>query len=179
MDTALEEKVARLRAEILGMRRGVHKGRMKPHKPLLLLAVIELLDRREISENRIRFDERLKNTFSRLFALVQQEGDWCHPSEPFFHLRTSGFWYHKPLRGKERACSELDTSGGGSAGILENIDYVFLDPDSYSLMMYSDIRRDLSQFILSEFFEIRERESLAPMLSVFGAADVQDILGVR
>jgi len=154
------------------MRRGVHKGRTKPHKPLMLLAVIDLLDTRDISEYRIPLDERLKDRFNGLFAGVQQEGDWCHPSEPFFHLRTSGFWFHKPRKGKERACSELDTSGGGSGRILDNIEYAFLDPDSYSLLMYSDVRRELSEMILSEFFEICERESLTPKLSVFDAANL-------
>lgn len=167
MDSALEEKVGLLRSEILAMRRGVHRGRTKPHKPLMLLAVIDLLDRREICENRIQFDERLRKRFSQLFAAVRHEGDWCHPSEPFFHLRSSGFWFHKPRRGKEHACSELDTSGGGGGRILENIDYAFFDPSSYSLLMYSDVRRELSQAILLEFFESREREKLAPMLSVF------------
>lgn len=170
MDSSLEEKTRRLEGEILAIRRGVHKGRAKPHKPLMLLAVIDLLNRRYISENRIPFDDRLKDRFSSLFAAVQREGDWCQPAEPFFHLRTSGFWFHKPRQGRERAYSELRTSGGGSRRILDNIEYAFFDPDSYALLMCPDIRRQLSQMILLNFFEPAERKKLARMLSVFSSS---------
>lgn len=46
MDSALEEKVGRLRDEIHALRYGAYKGRLTPHKPLMFLAVIHLMEKR-------------------------------------------------------------------------------------------------------------------------------------
>ena len=46
MDSALEKKIGRSDGEILALRYGVYKGRTTPHKPLMLLAVIHLMERR-------------------------------------------------------------------------------------------------------------------------------------
>ena len=57
----------------------------------MLLAVLDLTNAKIVNENRIPFNDTLRNKFQKLFIIAYKEGDWCHPSEPFFHLRTSGF----------------------------------------------------------------------------------------
>ncbi len=166
-------KLQRLKAEINSIRRGNYKGRVKPHKPLMLLAVLDLMNAGIITENRVTFDNTLKNKFQELFLIAHKEGDWCHPSEPFFHLRTAGFWFHKPCRGKEKACADLDTSGGGSRRILENIEYAFFDPDSFMGLMDAEARWELLNFILQRFFQSQERRSLLQYLEPKGVGNKQ------
>ncbi|MBA7619329.1 hypothetical protein ES703_26667 [subsurface metagenome] len=166
-------KLQRFKAEINSIRRGNYKGRIKPHKPLMLLAVLDLMNAGIITENRVTFDNTLKNKFQELFLIAHKEGDWCHPSEPFFHLRTAGFWFHKPRRGKEKACADLDTSGGGSRRILENIEYAFFDPDSFMVLMDAEARWELLNFVLQRFFQSQERRSLLQCLEPKGVGNKQ------
>ena len=159
------KKLQRFKAEINSIRRGNYRGRIKPHKPLMLLAVLDLINARIVNENRITFNDTLRNEFRELFIIAHKEGDWCHPSEPFFHLRTAGFWFHKPRKGKEKVCVDLDTSGGGSRRILENIEYAFFDPDSYAVLMDPEARWIVMDFILQKFFDPEERKRLLQYLS--------------
>jgi hypothetical protein len=114
----------------------------------MLLDVWDLVNTKIVNENRIPFNDTLRNKFQELFIIAPKEGDWCHTSEPFFHLHTSGFWFHKPLKEKEKACVDLDTSGGGSRRILENIEYAFFDPDSYEVLMDPEARWIVVDFVL-------------------------------
>ena len=164
MNEQITERLQRLKSEIASVRQGVHRGRTKPHKPILLLTAMDLLARGDIAENRIGFDEILTAQFERLFSVVKNDGDWCHPSEPYFHLRTSGFWFHKPRPGKEKVCAEMDTSGGGSKRILDVIEYAFFDPDSFSVLCDRSARSEATRFVLETFFGAEDRRKLVPLL---------------
>ena len=165
MSDQVTERLHRFKSEIVSIRQGVHRGRTKPHKPILLLTVMDLLARGDIAENRIGFDEVLIARFEHLFSVVKADGDWCHPSEPYFHLRTSGFWFHKPKPGKEKVCAEMDTSGGGSKRILGVIEYAFFDPDSFSVLCDRSARSEATDFVIGTFFGAEERAKLMPLLS--------------
>ena len=158
MEVTISEKTERLISEMKSMRRSQQSGRLKPHKPVMLLTVLDLMQRGEINTNRVVFNQSLCDRFEVLFSAVRQEEDWCQPSAPYFHLRTSGFWFHKPRKGREKACVELDTAGGGSKRITDNIEYAFFDPDSYEVLSKSDGRQDVFEAILSFFFTQHESD---------------------
>lgn len=156
--------VKRFQDELSSIRRDNYRGRIKPHKPLMLLAIIALMDAVVISKNKIVFNGTLKDKFKELFLAVRQEKDWCHPSEPFFHLRSSGFWFHKPRPGRELECVSLDTSGGGNKRILENIEYGFFDPETFELLIDIATRRIIREFVLQNFFSAQENNRLFLLL---------------
>ncbi|WP_152541284.1 hypothetical protein [Kallotenue papyrolyticum] len=123
-------------------------GRKKPHKLVMLLAVIDLFEEGYISQNRIYFDEKLINQFVINFKVYSVDGyDWCQPGPPFFHLRQSGFWFHEIVPGKEKEYKLLTTSGGGKKTILETIEYAYLSDDAYMIMMCPKMRDNLRLFI--------------------------------
>ena len=73
-----------------------------PHKPFLLLIIMEMLESGELSENRIPFRDRSKankSFFTDLIAVFNRGNttNW-QPSlhNPFFHLKTNGFWHLDP-----------------------------------------------------------------------------------
>lgn len=59
----------------------------------MLLAVMKLIDEGIITQNRIVFDELLKASFSECFAQMRQANDRNTPENPFYHLKTEGFWH--------------------------------------------------------------------------------------
>ena len=153
-----------LERKIATLRRGIHRGRTKPHKPIMLLTVLDLFDRGHITHNRVRFDHVLVRRFSDLFGTVRKPGDWCQPAPPFFHLRTSGFWLLKPRAGRESAYAALTTSGGYSRRLVDNVEYAYLDCEAFAAFSNPQSRLALRDFILRTFFTHTERARLRAAL---------------
>src|SRR6187455_1618469 len=92
-------------------KRGSHE---RPHKPVLLLSIIDLLDRRVIRDNAVPLSDELIATFKRYFAVVKREDDQPTIQNPFFHLSGDGFWKLVPLPGKGPMYRPGATSGAPS-----------------------------------------------------------------
>jgi len=138
-----------MKEEIRALRRGSKGGYQRPHKLVLLLSVIELADRGLLQENKIYIKEPLITIFENYFNLVRKKDDWCQPGPPFFHLRSSGFWFHKIKPGREKYYAGLTTTGGGLQTIRNNIDYAYLRDDLFAAILNPSSRRELRCFITS------------------------------
>lgn len=64
----------------------------RPHKPLLLLAALDLIDEGKASPDRIPWCQDLRDRFSARFLQVRKHNDQNTPENPFFHLQTQGLW---------------------------------------------------------------------------------------
>src|SRR3990170_3392234 len=93
--TNITQAISRLKVEITEMQRDTTHGTKKPHKLVMLLAVIDLYEKDLINENKIPFDTNLTDSFSNVFNLIRAKREWNQPAIPYFHLRTSNFWHHK------------------------------------------------------------------------------------
>lgn len=160
---SMQENLVALKKEIQRVQRDITHGHKKPHKLVMLLAVLDLFDKRIVTENKIPFDDNLSESFSNLFNLIRIDGEWNQPAPPFFHLRTSSFWKHKIKDGREAQYSKLSTSGGGSKRIEENIDYAYLSDDVYALFSDGIIRQDIREFLISLLNPMSNFEDSAPL----------------
>lgn len=122
-------------------------GRKSPHKVAMMLAVIELIAKGEIKENRIYFNQALKDEFTRQFLQLAGPDDRNNPHLPFFHLRTSGFWFHQIKPGKLAAYEQLDTASGPGV-IEEHIAYAYLSDELFELLGNSFVRNYLKTALL-------------------------------
>jgi hypothetical protein len=145
---SVTKKILPLAVEIEVMRRGGSKDEQKPHKLFMLCAVLDLFDEGVIAGNRIYFDEKLIRNFEKYFRIYAKDEDWCQPGPPFFHLRSSTFWKHKIKPGRESLYSKLTSSGGGVKRIKDNIEYAYLDENSFALFSEAQYRNELRNIIL-------------------------------
>ena len=113
------------------LRRGSEAEHPRPHKLIMLLAVLDMADDGKLAENRIYFDNDLVERFHRHFSPAARGNDYSQPAPPFWHLRGSGIWFHKIKPGRNDIYSSITTSGGGSKRILENIEYAYLSEEAY------------------------------------------------
>jgi len=162
---AASQDLLQLEAELRAMRLGGIRGRKSPHKLLLLLAVLDRLDAGEVTDNRIQYDPGLTERFRAYFDAVAQEGDWCQPGPPFFHLRSSSFWQHRVLPGREDAYAKLATSGGGDRRILDNIQYAYFTDGAWRVVADAGQRSALRHFIIATFFTAEEQVRLRQVVS--------------
>lgn len=164
----MSDQLKQLERAIASIRLGRAGGRSKPHKPLMLLIVLDLFDANLVEDNRIFYNQDLVERFQEYFEAVKREGDWCQPAPPFFHLRSSDFWRHQVIPGREKQYSGLQTSGGGSKRILDNIQYAYLDKNAFAVFSDPNRRQELRQFILEAFFTPDEQEALRTVLEAQG-----------
>ena len=83
-------------------KRGSHE---RPHKPVLLLAIIDLIDRGEVANNQVLLNEALIKTLKRYFEIVRRRNDQPTIQNPFFHLSRDGFWHLQAKASRDRICS--------------------------------------------------------------------------
>src|SRR6185369_11119352 len=58
-----------------------------PHKPCMLLAVLDLAEAGALEKNEIRYLPNLLERYEAYFDIVRAETDHSNPYFPFFHLR--------------------------------------------------------------------------------------------
>ena len=64
----------------------------RPHKPLLLLAALDLIDEGKAVPDRIPWCQELRDRFTARFLLVRNHNDQNTPENPFHYLQTQAFW---------------------------------------------------------------------------------------
>lgn len=72
-----------------------------PHKPLLLLSVIDLIEEGKIKNNFIELSPELGETFIAYWSLVMPLDKKGKIVYPFFHMKKEGFWKLIPKPGNE------------------------------------------------------------------------------
>lgn len=135
----------------------------KPHKYILLLAILDLINNSTHLDNRFYFDENLKNLFTKYFEKYKHEGDRNRPYTPFFHLKSSGFWHLKAKPGREKILREL-TTVGGPGDITENVDYAYLNDEVFELFVDKNSAAIIRTLILS-ILESRTNQTEVSVIS--------------
>ena len=132
----------------LGRNRNSVKG-YAPHKPFLLLALIELIKHGKITESRIILSDASIEVFKKYSKLIPH---WAYRFEnPFFHLKNDGFWnlYPHALRALKKAPSLGKLRNEGA--------YVMLDAPLFKLLVRAEYREILRQTLISTYFpDLRE-----------------------
>ena len=116
------------------------QGHRSPHKPCMLLAVLDLAAAGGLTENRIEFAPALLERYATYFNAVKSGNDRLNPWLPYYHLRGNlrggeqSFWRHIPRPGREGILGSM-TDATSARQIIDNIDYATLDDELYQLAL--------------------------------------------
>lgn len=110
-------------------------GHSKPHKVCMLLAVMDLIGIGVLTENRIELNDALKHCFSSHFQRLRAGNDADTPENPFFHLRSEGFWHLRYQAGVDG--SKVDRYS------KSKVAYAYLDDELFAFMQSSIVSADL------------------------------------
>ena len=119
-------------------------GNPAPHKPLLLLAVIDFIEQNKVLNNRIEPSTEFVEAFLKYWNLIRS--DRPRIFLPFYYLRSDGFWhlYAKP----DKAIYEFRSM----SQIAENIAYASFDDDLFTLLAKPDTRELIRYAIIETYF---------------------------
>lgn len=128
------------------------RGYTAPHKPILLLSIIELFGEGYYSENRIKPDDVLVRKFETVWKkFISDDTPYsCIMSTPFFHMKSEPFWTLSPSE-------EFEFRTEYSLGQLrKSFSYASLDNNLFELLFDLDNRDRLFESIVGFYFESKK-----------------------
>lgn len=141
---------------IYGLNRDRSSGHEKPHKPVLLLAALELIDKGLASPGRIPFGDDLREAFGRFFDVVRQGNDKPTIENPFYYLQSDGLWSVRTAQGSLMAPL-------GVKQLLE-VQAVGSFDERYQPVLESEFNREcIRESVLSRFFP-KQRDALRAVM---------------
>lgn len=143
--------------DFASLRRKTVNGEKAPHKPILLLAIINLFERGIIQDNYIIVDNSLKLVFSLIWNALKPKTKgiffpnifwamWRMHKELFWHLIPTSEYSYK-LRSLTKEIQEVTEEE-----YKEYVDHVELDSDLAFLLTLDFARNRLKEILLSTYF---------------------------
>ena len=126
-------------------------GKPAPHKALLLLSVIDLVERGVISDCRVPLSDALIQQFKSNTTKLLGESILFQPkiSYPFFHMHSEPFWeLVSPKGGKVE-----DVPGYSLSTLKQHIAYARIDSELFELLKNPNVRAKLRVVLISTYLD--------------------------
>lgn len=122
-----------------------------PHKPLLLLSILDLFAQGSLKTNLIEITPELGDIFSRYWRILMPPDRHGNMALPFFHLRSSSFWHLLPVPGMEalfEGIRQVDTLSQLQKLTLG----AKLDDELFQLLLLEEPRNALRTALINNYF---------------------------
>ena len=125
-------------------------GLHAPHKALLLMSVIDLIEQGIITDSRIYLSDKLIHQFKLNTSLYVGKCKLFQPqiNYPYFHLRSEPFWRLKPMPGVD--IDEI--SNYSVSNLRKKIAFAVIDLELFELLQSSAIARKTLRTILVDTY---------------------------
>lgn len=153
------EKFQKLRTDKSKSRWSESTQYKAPHKPLLLLSVIDLYKHGEIKGNLIELTLDLSELFTLYWSQVTTEDHRGNIILPFFHLRSDKFWHLIPKLGKESFVESVSQIRSGSV-LRETVVGAKLDTELHKLLCIEKNQNILQTTLIKSYFSTKDQNSL-------------------
>lgn len=119
------------------------KGNISVAKPILLMAIIKLIEDRKIMGNKIIYNDDLINCYNNIYKTIYKEVI-TSSVYPFYHLKGELFY---TIKG--------DTSRKTPSGkfLREKIEYASLDDDLWEMLQNNLIREEFKEAIIAKYLK--------------------------
>lgn len=132
----------------------VCKNEFAPHKPILLLSIIDLIDKGELQKNQIVPNKILIDSFKGTWHKYVKSGSnytsdlW----KPFWHMKTEPFWHLVPSKHGFNLDNLVEPGGSAKASdILANIEYASLDSNLFAMLQNKNCRVTIKNAIVETY----------------------------
>lgn len=125
------------------------RGNPAPHKPLLVLAVIDLIEQGAIIENKIEPSPQLVEAFLKYWNLLSIEKPRIFL--PFYHLKSDKFWHLHAKQAQENLLATIHQFKSMSQ-LASIVEYANLDEDLFLLLHKAEAREAIRKTIIETYF---------------------------
>ncbi len=123
-----------------------------PHKPILLLSVIDLIEEGTINKNFIELTPEVGETFTLYWSTVMPPDKKGKIVYPFFHLRKEGFWHLLPQPGQKAILNNV-REVSSIYRLMEMTAGATLDEDLFILLTNKEERNILRTVLIQTYFD--------------------------
>jgi putative restriction endonuclease len=120
-----------------------------PHKPFLLLSILDLMGTGQLNRNFVEISFELAEFFSNYWSKIMPVGTSGSMSYPFYHLSTAEFWHLVEQPGTPHKNGRTVTS-------VKRLRELYLgarfDDDLYALLVMESSREKLRNVLVSTYF---------------------------
>ncbi len=123
--------------------------KVAPHKPLLLLSVIDLIEKGIINSPIIELSDALVEAFKRNAIIYASEIEHFKPNigMPFFYMRSEPFWELIPMvDGAHQKTTVVST-------LRKHYKYAVIDQQLFELLSKPDARQQLRYVLIKTYLE--------------------------
>lgn len=175
----------------------ITKGYAAPHKPLLLLAIIDMIERGIITSPRIELSEALVSSFAEQANRYVGNSLVFKPDigKPFYHMDYEPFWRLVPKNAVENIFTDGETataaesaaafgnkavSGVGAkkkrvsysvTSLRNQYAYALIDEELFNLLLNNDVRARLRTVLISTYLlrqpSLLRGKDLLPLIAAF------------
>lgn len=122
-----------------------------PHKPVLLLSLLELIQSGFYQDNKIRVTPELVEAFKNIWDSLVITRHRCNIALPFYHLKSEPFWELVPKRGFEKIM-EIKLGMRSLKSLEKALEYAIMDTDLFDTMSDPAHNKILRQTLLDHYF---------------------------
>jgi len=134
------------------LKRGGTKYGLAPHKPILLLSIIELFDQGLVTDNAIPVNADLVGTFKENWLVLVSTGHQADFTQPFYYLQNEKlggipYWYLMPYAG-----CQINSHIASVTTLAKVCAYGYFSADLYLILLDPSHRLELKQCLLHTYF---------------------------
>lgn len=122
-----------------------------PHKPILLLSILQMFQNGLISNSRIYISPELVALFKSNWSLLVISNHDCRISYPFYYLKSDKFWKLIPKSGFENI-NQMGSIMKTFSNLNLAVEFALMDEDLSTLISDKTCNGILQQFLLDEYF---------------------------
>lgn len=147
-----EELIKKYLKHFQNLNRGYNKGLGKaPHKPILLLSILQLIQENKITSNRIFITSDLILKFRTTWRQLVETNHVPNFALPFFHLRSEPFWFLVPKPGSNFLITS-SKSIKSFKNLKETVAYAEVDNALFTLLKDTSTYLLFEQLLLESYF---------------------------
>ena len=120
-----------------------------PHKPFLLLSIMDLIAQGSITKNFIEPSFELLDTFNTYWNSIMPLGSKTSMAYPFPRLKTDGFWHLEPNPGYE---NQININFSSMTKLREVCAGARMDNELFQLLCNPETREQLRAILIKTYF---------------------------
>lgn len=133
---------------------GISGGKKLPHKAILLIGIMRLIENGIIDENKIPLEKPIADVFSSVWNEYFAENHVPSVWTPFYHLKSESFWHFKAADTEEKLQMLMSFGGTPSVGKMRPvIKYAYLDEALFSFMKNAKNRNMLTAILVNTYIK--------------------------
>lgn len=138
---------------------GISGGRKLPHKALVLLSIMNLIEEGVMNENKIELEKVIANKFAELWRKFMGEEKCPSVWTPFWYLKSESFWHFKSNGNDGLLAGLLNFAGHPSIGQMRSvIKYAYLDEALFNFILNKEGRQRLRDVLMNTYLFNRDAE---------------------